>query len=66
MNLDTMVKNGYKWGAPTTEVENIDAAIVAKMRCPKCGSKMHYDGYHKNNSYIALAVCNLCKHQIEF
>jgi len=57
---------GYLPGAPHTDTERLDAKIVALMRCPKCRSKMHYEGYHNDGSYVALAVCNQCGYEKEF
>ena len=65
MNL-TMPFNGYERGAPTLEIEEMDARVVDKMACPKCGSKMRYEGHHKEGSYIALAICDGCGHEIAF
>ena len=57
---------GYLAGAPHVDTEALDATIVALMRCPKCRGKMHYEGYHNDGSYIALAVCNQCGYEKEF
>ena len=68
--LEQMVAQGYHFGAPTWEAEEIDAQVAQRMACPKCGGPMHYQGYHKRSSgyteYVALAVCNDCHHQLAF
>jgi len=61
-----LLQSGYQPGARSTEVEALDGQIVALMRCPKCRSKMHYEGYHNDGSYVALAVCNQCGYEKEF
>jgi len=64
-----MIAQGYRFGAPSAEAEEIDAQIASGIECPKCGRSMHYEGYCRSNgklSYIALAVCNGCGHEIEF
>jgi DNA-directed RNA polymerase subunit M/transcription elongation factor TFIIS len=65
-----MISDGYRFGAPSHEAEDIDAQVVKRMRCPKCHGKMHYEGYHKpsrdHTEYVALAVCNACGHTISF
>ena len=65
-----MAAEGYRFGAPSKEAEDIDAAIAERYPCPKCGGSTRYEAYHKRNggycSYVALAVCNDCGHQIEF
>ena len=61
---------GYLAGAPTTEAEEIDSTMAERIPCPKCGAQMQYRGYHRSyggfRSYIALAVCIRCGHQVEF
>jgi hypothetical protein len=68
--LAQMVADGYVAGPPSLEAEQIDAQIAERMLCRKCGSPMRYEAYHKRNgaycSYIALAVCDRCGHQIAF
>ena len=65
-----MVAQGYRFGAPTQEVEEMDAQVVEGLECCKCGSSMHYEGYHRNgrgySEYVALAVCNGCGYEIAF
>ena len=65
-----MIAQGYRFGAPSAEAEEIDAQIASGIRCPKCGGTTHYEGYHRQGrghpSYIALAVCNRCGHETEF
>ena len=68
--LVQMVAQGYHFGAPSQEAEEIDAQVVEGLECPKCRSPMHYEGYHKHSrgyaEYIALAVCNNCRYQWAF
>jgi len=56
----------YERGAPSEEAEMIDAEIAEKMECRKCGGSCHYSGWYRPGSYIALAVCNRCGHEMEF
>ena len=68
--LGRMVAQGYRFGAPSQEAEEIDAQIAERYPCSVCGGPMHYEAYHKHNGryteYVALAVCNRCGHQVEF
>ena len=68
--LEQMIADGYRFGAPSWEAEEIDAQVAQGLKCPKCGGSMHYEGYHKRSSgfteYVALAVCNNCHHQLAF
>ena len=69
-SIAQMVAQGYRFGAPTQEVEEMDAQVVEGLECRKCGSSMHYEGYHKNgggySEYVALAVCNGCGYEVAF
>ena len=69
-SLAQMVAEGYRFGAPSEEAADIDAVIAERHPCPRCGGPMRYEAYHKRRagycSYIALAVCNRCGHQVEF
>jgi len=68
--LAQMVSQGYRVGAPTQEVEEMDAQVVEGQPCPKCGSPMHYEGYHLSSpgysGYVALAVCDNCGYELAF
>ena len=55
-----MIAQGYQFGAPTMEAEEIDAEIAQGIRCSKCNGPMRYEGYHREGEYIALAVCTRC------
>lgn len=57
---------GYYPGAPTLEAEEIDSKIAEQIRCPICGGRCGYDAWHKEGSYIALAVCGDCGYEQEF
>jgi len=57
---------GYKHGAPTLEVEEMDAGIAEQAICPICGGQCGYDAWHKDGSYIALVVCSVCGWEQEF
>ena len=61
-----LLQDGYEFGAPTVEADRGDAAVAEAMTCKRCGSSMHFEGYHTATSYIALAVCNKCQHEEEF
>jgi hypothetical protein len=65
-----MVAQGYHFGAPSQEAEEIDTQVAEGLRCRKCGGSMRYEGYHKNDGgyaeYIALAVCNRCGYAVAF
>ena len=68
--MTQMVAEGYAVGAPTQEVEDMDASIAERHPCRKCGGPMRYEGYHKHSrgysEYVALAICNRCGHTISF
>ena len=71
--MDTMIlmlAQGYRVGAPSEEVEQIDSEIAEREPCPKCGGAMHYQAYHRNSgshrSYLAFAVCRNCCHTVAF
>ena len=68
--LSQMVAQGYCFGAPTAEAEEIDAQIASGISCPKCGGTMYYEGWTSSQngylSYIALAVCSGCGYELEF
>jgi transcription elongation factor Elf1 len=57
---------GYQYGAPSLEIEELDGEIAEKIPCPKCNGSCHYEAWHKSGSYIALAVCNDCGHETAF
>ena len=65
-----MVAQGYRFGAPTQQVEEMDAQVVEGRPCPKCGSPMRYEGYHRRTpgycEYVALAVCDDCGYEVAF
>jgi len=60
----------YQYGAPTQEIEEMDAQAIAGMKCRRCGGPMHYQGYFRDgpgySGYVALAVCNRCGHKTSF
>ena len=55
-----MVAQGYRFGAPTQEAEDIDAQVAERLKCRKCCGPMHYEGYYRPGEYVALAVCDHC------
>ena len=57
---------GYLPGAPSPEAEEIDTQVAEGYPCPCCGSGCHYEGWHKEGSYIALSVCDECGYEEEF
>ena len=61
-----MLRFGYRAKAPSAKAEHIDAEIVRKMRCRKCGGHMRYEPWVNGNSYVALAVCRDCGNEVEF
>jgi len=64
-----LMQAGYYPGLPPGadfDTELQDAEMVAAMRCRKCGGAMHFEGYYRDGSYIALAVCNQCGNEEEF
>ena len=61
-----MTAQGYRFGAPKRQAEEIDARIAEEQPCPRCGGLMHYEGYHREGEYIALAVCNRCGYELAF
>jgi DNA-directed RNA polymerase subunit M/transcription elongation factor TFIIS len=65
-----MIAQGYHFGAPTMEAEEIDAEVASGIKCPKCGGPMYYEGYHRRTQayceYIALAVCTHCGYAFPF
>ena len=69
-SMAQMVAQGYHFGAPSQEAEEIDAQVAQRMKCRKCGGSMHYEGYHRNgrgySEYVALAVCNGCGREVAF
>ena len=70
LSITQRVALGYQPGAPTAEAEAIDVEVAQAHPCPKCGGRMHYDGYHRQHrgctEYVALAVCSKCGHVISF
>jgi RecJ-like exonuclease len=65
-----MVAQGYRVGAPTQEVEEMDAQVVEGQPCPKCGGPMRYEGHHHRtpicSGYVTLAVCDDCGYELAF
>jgi hypothetical protein len=61
-----MIGQGYRYGAPTQEAEDIDVQVTKTMKCRKCGGPMRYEGYHRQDEYIALAICVRCGHETAF
>jgi len=56
---------GYKVVWRPTEAQMIDAEIAERMTCRRCGGPCRYEGYQRNGSYIALAVCKWCGREEE-
>ena len=69
-SMAQMFTQGYHFGAPSQEAEDIDSQVAARMECRKCGSSMHYEGYHKTgrgySEYVAVAVCDRCGYEVAF
>ena len=57
---------GYIHGPPSDEAARIDAEIAAGVICPLCDIHCEYDAWHKEGSYVALAVCPMCDWETEF
>ena len=69
-SLSQMVAQGYRFGAPSAEAEEIDSQVASGFKCPHCAGHMHYQGWHRSSSgyasYIALAICSRCGYELEF
>ena len=67
-----MVLDGYSVGAPSQEIEELDAPVAERYPCRQCGGRMRYAGFHKPGQngrcreYVALAICTACGHQVSF
>ena len=66
-----MVAQGYHVGAPTQEVEEMDAQVIEGHPCPRCGGPMRYEGYYRRtpiySEYVArAAVCDDCGCELAF
>lgn len=65
-----MIDQSYQCGAPTQEIEEMDACAIAGMRCRHCAGPLHYEGYFRDGpghgEYVALAVCDRCGHKTSF
>ena len=67
-----LIAMGYRPGARNSQVEMLDAQVVARLRCSNrvkgkpCGGQLRYTPYHTSTSYVALAVCVECGHEKEF
>ena len=57
---------GYTHGPPNDEVGRMDAQAAECVACPYCRIHCEYDAWHKEGSYIALAVCPMCDWETEF
>jgi hypothetical protein len=64
--LATMLAQGYRFGAPAQEAEQMDTQVAESQPCPRCGGPMRYEGYHRGDEYVALAVCVRCGHELAF
>jgi hypothetical protein len=65
-----LIAQGYRFGAPTQEVEDMDAQIIEGHPCPRCGGLMCYEGHHHRTpgycEYVALAVYDDCGYELAF
>ena len=70
MTFEAYIEEGYTWGAPSQEAEQIDGQIAEGMTCQKCGHGMTYDGRHRDTpwgyEYVAAAECPKCGYRVEF
>ena len=64
--IDQLRQEGYRFGAPSPEIGQQDAAESEQLPCRKCGSQVTYLGFHRPGSYRAFTLCNECGHLDEF
>ena len=64
--IDQLCQEGYRFGAPSPEIEQQDAAESELIPCHKCGGQVTYLGFHRPGSYRAFVLCNECGHLAEF
>lgn len=61
---EEMFADGYRYYVPITEAQQralfVDQQIANTMKCIKCESHTHYEGFSKNGHYRAFAECNVC------
>ena len=69
-SIGQMIDQSYQYGAPTQEIEEMDAQAIASTKCRRCRGPVHYKGYFRDGpghgEYVALAVCNRCGHKQAF
>ncbi|MFA5166556.1 MAG: hypothetical protein WC449_04685 [Candidatus Paceibacterota bacterium] len=58
--------DGYKPVTMDSGWATLDSEIAESMPCPKCGSRMYYEGFVTPASYRAFAVCTKCGNVEEF
>jgi hypothetical protein len=61
-----LVRDGYRPVEWTKETEWDARYVEDKMVCRRCGNSMRYEGWRRNGSYVALAICRACGHQEAF
>lgn len=59
---------GYKCGAPHPDIDKLDADIISKWVCLRCGGKLHYEPFYVPfpRSYRPFTVCTQCGQVKEF
>ena len=60
MNPDYYYQNGFDDGAASENTARLLTNKVKKRNCPRCKSRMKYQGFHKSPPYaesVAFAVC---------
>jgi len=71
-----MEAEGYRAGAPSEEVEEIDRLVIEggdqgavcfkPKSCVKCGGELSYQPYVKERSYRSFTICTRCGRVREF
>jgi len=63
----TLEDEGYTWGAPSYDAQEIDKQVANNAKCEKCGyNGLCYRPFHKPDSYRAFILCPDCGHIDEF
>ena len=64
--IDQLCQENYRFGAPSPEIGQQDAAESELIPCRKCGGQVIYLGFHRPGSYRAFVICSHCGHLDEF
>lgn len=57
MTLEELTLEGVYFIAPSNEAAKIDAAIISRSRCPRCGGRLSYEPYYNGRTYRAFGRC---------